>query len=426
MGRTDFRKAGSASTGFHVMAKPSGPACNLDCDYCFYLEKDSLFEPRKQRRMSDDVLEAYVHNTIASTPPSQPVLFAWQGGEPTLMGLDFFRRAMRLQKKHGTGRVIENTFQTNGTLITDEWAAFLADNHFLVGLSLDGPEFVHDRHRRYRTGAGSHARVMAALERLQRRGAEYNVLACVDSHSARYPLETYRFLRTNGVRFIQFTPIVERLADSGYAASGLTLQGPSGPGSAAIAPFTVGASDWGRFLSDVFDEWRSSDVGSVFVMNFEWALASLIGVPGIVCVHQQDCGRALAAEHNGEVYSCDHYVYPEFRLGNLVDTSLAAMVESSRQIEFGKAKSATLPTLCRKCPVLESCWGGCPKHRFLETPDGEPGLNYLCEGYRQFFSHAAPALERIRELISAGRPAADVMRRGPTDRGQDALPTPAH
>lgn len=417
----DFRTAGATDTGFHVMAKPSGPACNLDCDYCFYLEKDTLFEPRKRRRMSDEVLDAYVRNTIASTPQSQPVLFAWQGGEPALMGLDFFRRALRLQRKYGAGRVVENTFETNGTLITDEWARFLAENHFLVGLSLDGPEHVHDRHRRYRTGAGSHAKVMAALERLQRHGAEYNVLACVDSNSARYPLETYRYLHSHGVRFIQFTPIVERLASGTYAQAGLTLEGPSGAGPAQVAPFTVSGADWGNFLVAVFDEWRATDVGSVFVMNFEWALAAEVGAPGVVCVHQPECGRALAAEHNGDVYSCDHYVYPEFRLGNLRDTSLAAMVDSSRQIAFGKAKSASLPSMCRQCSVLESCWGGCPKHRFLVTPDGQPGLNYLCEGYRHFFGHAAPTLKRIGALIGAGHAAADVMRPNPVAVSQSAI-----
>lgn len=395
--------------GFHVMAKPSGPACNLDCDYCFYLEKEALFPEKKTRRMSDAVLEAYVRNTIASTPMSHPVAFTWQGGEPTLLGIDFYRRAVALQQRYGQGRRIENAFQTNGTLIDDEWAAFLAENRFLVGLSLDGPREIHDRYRRYRSGAPTFDLVIAALERLQRHKVEYNVLVCVDRHSAKHPLKVYRFLKRQGVKFIQFTPVVERLAGSRDKSRGLDLSSPDGAtesdAEAAMAPFSVRPPDWGSFLSAVFGEWSRRDVGETFVMNFEWTLAALVGAPGVVCVHQPICGRAIVAEHDGTVYSCDHFVYPEYRLGNLVDTSLAAMVDSTRQQAFGNAKSDTLPTKCRACPWLKLCWGGCPKHRFARTADGDNGLNYLCEGYARYFENATPTLKRIAAVLRAGREA---------------------
>jgi uncharacterized protein len=404
-----------AASGFHLMAKPSGPACNLDCAYCFYLEKEALFPAPGTRRMSPEVLEAYTRATIAATPADQPVLFAWQGGEPTLLGIPFYQRALELQRSLGAGRVIENSFQTNGTLIDEDWARFLAENGFLVGLSLDGPAEIHDRYRRYRSGAPSHHLVMAALEQLQRHGVTYNVLACVDRHSSRHPQLVYRFLKEHGVEFIQFTPVVERLAEGDYAAAGFDLEGPGtegpadGDGSAEVAPFAVRPREWGRFLATVFDEWRRQDVGRVFVMNFEWSLAGLMGAPGVVCVHQKSCGRALVVEHTGDVYSCDHFVYPEYQLGNLTSDSLAAMVDSTRQREFGAAKHETLPGKCRACPYLEQCWGGCPKHRFLTTPDGEPGLNYLCAGYETYLGHVNPWLKTLASMIRAGKDPAAIM-----------------
>ena len=384
------------------MAKPSGPACNLDCNYCFYLEKEALYDRPGRRRMSPQVLEAYVRGTIAATPAGQPVHFTWQGGEPTLLGLPFYRHALALQAQYGAGRQIENSFQTNGTLIDDDWAAFLAENGFLVGLSLDGPAEVHDRYRRFRSGAPSHQLVMAALERLQRHGVQYNVLACVDAHSVRQPLEVYRFLRAHGVEFIQFTPVVERLAGADRAAAGFDLSGPEQAGDAPVAPFSVPSEGWGRFLATVFDEWRRHDIGRVFVMNFEWALAGVVGAPGVVCVHQPTCGRALVVEHDGDVFSCDHFVYPEHKLGNLTRDNLAAMVDSTRQQAFGAAKHDSLPGACRRCPHLSLCWGGCPKQRFLQTADGEPGLNYLCAGYKHWFAHATPWLEAIAGKLLRG------------------------
>jgi uncharacterized protein len=408
--------AAPSSAGFHVMAKPSGPACNLDCSYCFYLEKEALFPGKKMRRMSDAVLEAYVRNTIASTPRGQTVSFTWQGGEPTLLGLDFYRKAVALQQLHGEGRRIENSFQTNGTLIDDEWAAYLAENRFLVGLSLDGPREIHNRFRRYRSGAPTFDLVMAALERLQRHGAEYNVLACVDRNSSQHPLEVYRFLKQAGVKFMQFTPVVERLPGPRDKARGLDFSGPGATDGASdemqLAPFSVRPADWGRYLSAVFAEWAQHDVGEVFVMNFEWTLAAMVGAPGVVCVHQPTCGRAVVAEHDGTVYSCDHFVYPEYRLGNLVETSLAAMIDSTQQQAFGRSKAETLPNQCRKCPFLSVCWGGCPKHRFARTADGEAGLNYLCEGYAGYFATATPTLKRIATLLNAGHEASEVMQPG--------------
>lgn len=395
---------------FHVMAKPSGPACNLACDYCFYLEKESLFPDRHSRRMAPEVLEAYVRNTIASSPSGSPVTFTWQGGEPTLLGLDFYRRAVELQRIHGAGRKIENSFQTNGTLIDDDWATFLAEHKFLVGLSLDGPAPIHDLSRTYRSGAPTHHLVMAALERLQRAGAAFNIMACVDRYSSRHPLEIYRFFKQHGVEFIQFIPIVERLAGARYADAGFTFEGPDRDSASVVAPFAVEPLAWGRFLTTIFEEWRRSDVGKVFVMNFEWSLAAFMGQPGVVCVHQKDCGRAVIAEHNGDVYSCDHFAYPEYKLGNLTSDSLATMIDSARQQAFGKAKSETLPAQCRGCKYLGGCWGGCPKHRFLKTADGEPGLNYLCAGYTHYLHHIAPFLKLIADLIRAGRQPAEIMQ----------------
>ena len=399
----------NAAAGFHLMAKPSGPACNLDCTYCFYLEKEALYDTRATRRMSDEVLEAYVRETIAATPAGQPVLFAWQGGEPTLLGIPFYRRALELQQRYGSGRKIENSFQTNGTLIDQDWARFLAENQFLIGLSLDGPAEIHDHHRRYRTGAPSHHLVVAALERLQRHGAAVNVLACVDRNSSRHPQTIYRYLKSLGIDYIQFTPVIERLASAEYAAAGFTHEGPSGDEGAGVAPFSVRPREWGKFLATIFDEWRRKDVGRVFVMNFEWTLAALVGAPGVVCVHQPECGRALVVEHEGSVYSCDHFVYPEYRLGNLQHEPLATMVESSRQQAFGSAKRESLPGQCRSCPQLELCWGGCPKHRFLQTRDGEPGLNWLCEGYLHYLGHARPWLEGIARLLAEGRDPSVIM-----------------
>ena len=392
-----------ASAGFHLMAKPSGPACNLDCAYCFYLDKEALFDRKATRRMAPDVLEAYIRQTIAATPADHPVAFTWQGGEPTLLGLDFYRQAVALQQRYGAGRVIENSFQTNGTLIDAEWAAFLAQNRFLVGLSLDGPADIHDRYRRYANGNPSHAKVEAAWHLLRAAGVEVNVLACVDAHSSRHPLEIYRYLRGLGVEFIQFTPVVERKAGAADKARGFDLNGPGLDADAVLADFSVSPEGWGRFLAAVFEEWRRNDIGRAFVMNFEWTLAAHMGEPGVVCHHQKTCGRALIAEHDGSVYTCDHFAYPEYRLGDLTRDGLAAMVDSTAAAQFGAAKHETLPAQCLRCPHLEGCWGGCPKHRFLTSEDGEAGLNYLCAGYTHYLDAVTPWITALAALIRAGR-----------------------
>lgn len=400
-----------AGAPFHLMAKPSGPACNLDCSYCFYLDREALFDTKGTRRMSADVLDAYVRQTIAAAPAGAPVEFTWQGGEPTLLGIDFYARAVDLQRRYGAGRTITNSFQTNGTLIDDDWAAFLAEHGFLVGLSLDGPDFVHDRWRRYANGKPTHALVMAALRRLQSHGVQYNVLACVDAHSAQYPAEVYRFLTEAGVEFIQFTPVVERLAGGDDKARGFDLAAPGAGAEARLAPYSVPPLAFGHFLATVFDLWRKADVGRVFVMNFEWTLAGAVGAPGVVCHHQRECGRALIAEHDGAVYNCDHFAWPEYRLGTLGKDSLAAMVDSAKAREFGAAKHRTLPNQCKRCPHLTSCWGGCPRHRFATTLDGEAGLNHLCAGYAHYFSHVTPWIAALAHLLATGRDPALIMHR---------------
>jgi uncharacterized protein len=402
---------------FHAMAKPSGSDCNLDCAYCFYLEKESLYPGARKRRMPDDVLAAYVRNYIESHPEGSEVVFTWQGGEPTLLGLDFYRRAVALQQRFRAGRSISNSFQTNGLLLDEAWCAFFAGHDFLVGLSLDGPADIHDRYRVSAGGQPTHALVMRALARLQAHGVRYNVLACVNRRSAAEPLRVYAFLREHGVRHIQFIPVVERLPGAADQAIGLTLHGPGGKVLAQALPEAAGSvtqwsvlpADYGDFLNAIFDAWVRRDVGEIHVMNFEWALANYMGEPGAACHHQPTCGRAVVVEHNGDVYACDHYVYPAYRLGNLSASSLADMVESTAQHAFGQDKLRTLPAQCRECKMLRGCWGGCPKHRFTATRDGEPGLNYLCAGYYRFFGHVAPYLRAMSALIRGGRPASDIV-----------------
>lgn len=394
---------------FHAMAKPSGSECNLNCTYCFYLEKQALYPAQPSLRMDDATLEAYIRHYIAASEPQDEVAFTWQGGEPTLLGLDFYRRAVALQAQYGVGRRISNSFQTNGVLLDDEWCMFLAQHRFLVGLSLDGPAEIHNQYRVTKGGRPTHKLVMRALKLLQQHGVDYNVLACVNRSSAREPLKVYDFLCDAGVEFIQFIPVVERLADTASEQVGLRLHAP-GEMKGSLTPWSVRPVDYGDFLIAVFDRWRQRDVGRIFVMNIEWAFASFVGAPGVVCHHQPTCGRSLAIEHNGDVFACDHYVYPQYRLGNLHADTFASMVDSPGQERFGKDKYSTLPTQCRECAVLKACWGGCPKHRFMLTEAGEPGLNYLCAGFQRYFRHLPPYLKAMAELLANGRPASDIMR----------------
>jgi uncharacterized protein len=383
---------GGMPAAFHLMAKPRGAVCNLDCAYCFYLPKEGLY-PGSDFRMTDGTLERYVRELIESHRAPE-VTFTWQGGEPTLMGLDFFRRALELQEKHRRpGTRIVNALQTNATALTDEWARFLGENAFLVGVSLDGPRDVHDAFRTDKGGAGSFDRVMAGLALLQRHGVELNVLACVHAASAGRGRDVYRFLRDEArAEVIQLIPVVERAGEG----EGVTDR-------------SVGGREYGEFLIAVFDEWVRRDVGRVFVQLFDVSLGIWFGHPSTLCVHAEACGDALALEHNGDIFSCDHFVDPGHRLGNLVETPLEAMVASPRQRRFGLDKRDLLPRQCRECGVLFACAGGCPKDRLRVTPDGEPGLNVLCEGYQAFFRHVNGPMRAMAGLLAQERSPAGIM-----------------
>lgn len=402
----------NAQAPFHVMTKPIGPLCNLGCQYCFYLEKEKLFPAQENYRMSDEVLETYIRTYIQSqkTPAVQ---FAWQGGEPTLMGLSFFRKVVILQQKYAGGRDIHNAFQTNGTLLDDAWCAFFATEKFLVGLSLDGPEHIHNRYRIDKKGAGSHRHVMAGLQCLKKWRVEFNTLTCVTRQSPEEALEIYRFLKQQGVEFMQFIPVVERKGDRVSHSIGLDLATPPHPAhaksSGTMMPWAVSSIGFGDFLISIFDEWVKNDVGHVFVNLFDAALGAWCGMEPSLCIFSRQCGQAVAMEHDGSIYSCDHYVYPSYFLGNIMDQSWEEMLESPAQKKFGHDKSDTLPQECRECDFLFACNGECPKHRFLQTAAGEPDLNYLCAGYKKFFTHIHPQLCKMRALLQQGRTAADIM-----------------
>lgn len=401
-----------APQGIHVMAKPAGPACNLNCDYCFYLEKKALFGGAQKYRMSDAVLRAYVEKYIAAQP-TPVVEFVWQGGEPTLLGIEFFQRAVELQGPYANLKTVKNSLQTNGTLLTDEWCSFLKKNNFMVGISLDGPRDVHDFYRRDRGGKGTFDEVMRGLRLLKQHGVEYNIMACVGRETARHPLDVYRFFRDEGVEFIQFTPVVERAAGPEGRGLGLRLAAPAPLdrecGEAEVTPWTVEPEAYGDFLIAVCEQWVRNDVGKVFVMNFEWALNAWLGNPSPVCVHAQRCGGSVVLEHNGDVYACDHCVYPRFRLGSILSDSLPGMIDKSLRYSLGAAKEEALPRWCRECEVLAACRGGCPKHRFTRTYYDEPGLHYLCAGYRKFFLHIRRYLKVMAQLLANDLPVSLVM-----------------
>jgi uncharacterized protein len=402
----------SIPQGIHVVAKPIGPMCNLNCEYCFYLEKQSLFGPNKQYRMTDDVLQAYIANYITSQP-TPVVEFVWQGGEPTILGINFFKRVIEIQKTFTGRKTITNSIQTNGTLLTEEWCRFLKIHNFMVGISLDGPREIHNRYRKDRKGNGTFDWVFRGLKLLQKHKIQYNVLACVARETAAYPIEVYRFFKDEGVEFIQFTPIVERMPNMHGAQIGLRLAAPAAlngvNGETEVTPWSVVPEAYGNFLIAIYEEWVRYDVGNVFVMNFEWALNAWIGNPSPVCVHAKQCGRSLVIEHNGDVYACDHCVYPQYRLGNIMTDTLPRMVEKSLQSGFGVSKETALPRWCRECDVLAACQGGCPKHRFQKTCDDEFGLHYLCEGYKKFFRHIRKYLRAMTQLLENGLPLSLVM-----------------
>jgi uncharacterized protein len=383
---------------FHIMAKPTGSACNLNCDYCFFLKKEKLY-PGSDFRMSDEVHEAYIKQLFEAHQIPQ-VTVAWQGGEPTLMGLDFFRHSVELQKKYAKpGTRIENTFQTNGILLNDEWCRFFHENNFLVGLSLDGPKELHDTYRKDKGGHGTFERVAQAVRLLQKHQVEFNILCTVNRTNADHPSEVYRFFRDDAhVQYIQFIPIVERENESGYQ-EGNTVSNRS-----------VQPDQWGHFLSTIFDEWVKRDVGRTFVLNFDGALAGWLGMAGTVCIFGPTCGQGMALEHNGDLYVCDHFVEPNYYLGNILKTPMIELVASDKQRKFGQDKTDTLPRYCRQCEVLHICNGECPKNRFMETPDGEEGLNYLCEGYKAFFKHADGSMKTMAGLMRRGRQAEEIMQ----------------
>jgi len=392
---------------FHVLMKPAGPLCNLNCKYCFYLEKIRLYPSAPRRGMSDDVLESYVRQYIqAQDAPA--VDFAWQGGEPTLLGVEFFRKAVGLQKKYAYGKQINNSLQTNGTLLDDAWCGFLAEERFLVGLSIDGPRDLHDRYRVDRGGAPTFDRVMRGLRCLQKHHVEFNTLTCVQKDNSRRPHDVYRFLKDIGSRFMQFIPVVERVACAA-PPSGLALVSPSSPLEAQVTEWSVEPLRFGRFLCDIFDEWVRRDVGRYYVQIFDVALESWLRMEPALCIFREACGDAAALEHNGDLYSCDHYVFPENCLGNILEIPLAAMMISPAQRRFGSAKRDSLPGCCRECAVRFACNGECPKHRFLQTPDGAGGLNYLCAGYKVFFKHIDPYMRFMADEVRHRRAPANVM-----------------
>ncbi len=401
----------AARSSFHVLAKPIGPICNLDCKYCFYLEKENLYPGTPVGKagwaMPDDVLEAFIQQYIEAQP-NDMASFAWQGGEPTLLGVDYFQRVVELQQKYAVGKRIENAFQTNGVLLDDHWCGFLAANNFLVGLSIDGPRELHDKYRVDKGGQPTFDRVMRGIGFLKKHDVEFNTLTVVQRHNSHHPLEVYRFLKEVGSGFMQFIPIVERVAAS-PTPDGLVLIAPSFAEQSRVTPWSVEALQYGRFLRTIFDEWVRGDVGRYFVQVFDVALESWLGMEPSLCVFRRTCGEAMAIEHNGDVYSCDHFVYSEHKLGNIIEHPLESLAHSPQQSKFGEDKLDSLPRYCRECEVRFACNGECPKHRFTKTPDGEDGLNYLCAGYKLFFNHIDPYMKFMAGELRHQRPPANVM-----------------
>ncbi len=391
---------------FNAMVKPIGPACNLNCSYCYYLEKEKLYKNKGSFRMSDELLAKFIKQYIW-VQEVKTIQFVWQGGEPTLLGLEYFKKVVELQKKFADGKRIENSFQTNGTLLDDEWCAFFKKHNFLIGISIDGPRHIHDAHRLYRNGTPSFEKVMNGIMLLQKHKVDFNTLTVIHRQNVRHALEIYNFLKFIGSGFLQFIPIVERSRKIPDAES-LTLVGPDEP-EAQVTDWSVLPIDFGNFLITVFDEWVRHDVGKVFVSQFDSALANWVGEQPGICVFAKTCGDAVVVEHNGDVYSCDHFVYPEYKLGNITDQTLFGLVKSERQLEFGQNKFTSLPKLCMDCDYRFACNGECPKHRFLKTADGEPGLNYLCAGYKKFFAHIDPYMQFMANELNAKRAPANVM-----------------
>lgn len=387
---------------FNVLAKPAGPACNLDCTYCFYLEKDQIYPEVNHFRMEGPVLESFISQKIEAHQVGK-VHFSWQGGEPTLLGLDYFREVVRLQKRYANGKHIENGFQTNGLLLDDEWCLFFVEEDFLIGLSVDGPGEFHDHYRTDHKQDGSLDKVLAAVELLKKHGVNYNTLTVVHSGNVDHAKEIYDFLKSIGSTFWQFIPVVERFATDGNLAE------PDDKSPYPLTPWSVEPDKYGHFLELLFQRWVRQDVGTIFIQHFESALANQMGLNPGVCVWNETCGKSLAIEHNGDLYPCDHYVFPKYKLGNLLETPLKDLVHSEEQQQFGRDKLVGLPQICRECEVLDLCHGECPKHRFVVGEVGETGLNVLCTSYKHFFSTIRPELGVLAELIELGRPVEAIM-----------------
>ena len=387
----------------YIMVKPVGSACNLRCDYCYYLEKQHLYANEGRQMLSDELLERFIREYIESQTTPE-VLFTWHGGEPLVRPLAFYEKVVRLQQRYARGRRIANSLQTNGTLINDDWARFFHDQGWLIGVSLDGPEAYHDAFRRTRGGGPSFRNVIRGIDILNRHAVEWNALAVANRLNGDHPLSFYRFFKNIGCQYIQVTPVVERLAhhDDGRQLASLIDEGQ-------LAPFSIRPKQWGNFLCTIFDEWVRHDVSMFFFNIFDATLANWVGVAPGLCTMAKHCGHAGVMEHNGDVYSCDHFVFPEYKLGNIHEQSLVEMMYSERQRRFGRAKADSLPTQCRECQWLNACHGECPRNRFIRTANGEPGLNYLCEGYRQYFSHVAPYMDVMKRLLGEKRPPAEIM-----------------
>ena len=390
----------------YVMLKPAGAHCNLACKYCYYLEKNKLYPTAQRHLMSDEMLEQFTREYIEAQTMNQ-VLFTWHGGEPLLRSIDFYRKALSLQQKYAGGRRIDNVIQTNGTLLTDEWCEFFAQNHWLVGISIDGPQPDHDHYRLTAAGKPSWKKVMQGIKLLKKHGVEWNAMAVVNAYNANHPLEFYRFFKENGCQFLQFTPIVERLTRH---EDGRTLASLADKDEISLSEASVAPEQWGNFLCAILDEWVRKDVGKIFVEIFDCTLANWMGVSPGICAYSKECGHAGVMEHNGDVYSCDHFVFPEYKLGNIRDHSLIDMLYGEQQQEFSRLKHSSLPRQCKECDMEFACHGECPKNRFMKDKYGDSGLNYLCPGYYHYYQHVTPYMDYMKQELMAQRPPSNIMK----------------
>lgn len=390
----------------YVMLKPAGAHCNLACKYCYYLEKNKLYSTAQRHLMSNEMLEQFTREYIEAQTMNQ-VLFTWHGGEPLLRSIDFYRKALSLQQKYAGGRRIDNVIQTNGTLLTDEWCEFFAQNHWLVGISIDGPQPDHDHYRLTAAGKPSWKKVMQGIKLLKKHGVEWNAMAVVNAYNANHPLEFYRFFKENGCQFLQFTPIVERLTRH---EDGRTLASLADKDEISLSEASVAPEQWGYFLCAIFDEWVRKDVGKIFVEIFDCTLANWMGISPGICAYSKECGHAGVMEHNGDVYSCDHFVFPEYKLGNIRDHSLIDMLYGEQQQEFSRLKHSSLPRQCKECDMEFACHGECPKNRFMKDKYGDSGLNYLCPGYYHYYQHVAPYMDYMKQELMSQRPPSNIMK----------------